>query len=79
MGVYKLFKDTILSYQVGMRKPDPAIYKLSASRIKVPIGKCLLIDDSSVNTDGAAAAGMRAHHFHDADDLIRDLAACKLL
>lgn len=79
MGVYKLFKDTILSYQVGMRKPDAAIYKLTASRLRVPVGKCLLVDDSSVNTDGAAAAGMRAHHFQDVDDLVRDLAGCKLL
>lgn len=79
LGVYKLFRETVLSFQVGMRKPDPVIYKLIASRLKVPIGKCLLIDDSPTNTEGALKAGMRAHEYHSVEDLASDLALCNLL
>lgn len=79
LGVYKLFRQTVLSFQVGMRKPDPVMYKLIASRLNVPIGKCLLIDDSPINTEGALKAGMRAHEYHSLEDLASDLAMCNLL
>lgn len=79
IGVYDLFRECVLSYQVGMRKPDPAIYRLAASRLNATPAECFFIDDSRVNVDGALAVGMPAHEFTDVGDLVADLGASGLL
>ena len=47
----------------GLAKPDPAIYRLAAERVGVPIGRCFFIDDLAENVEAARAAGMTAHQF----------------
>lgn len=55
---YTCFEKVLYSYEMGMRKPDPAIY----NHILVKYGlspKCtLFIDDKKNNTDAAAALGL---------------------
>ncbi len=55
---YTCFEKVLYSYEMGMRKPDPAIY----NHILVKYGlspKCtLFIDDKKSNTDAAAALGL---------------------
>src|SRR5688572_29531242 len=63
LGYYEPFQPCILSYLVGMRKPDRAIYQLAASKAGKNIKKCLLIDDSEVNCQAAKAAGMQAIYY----------------
>ena len=63
-GVSDLFDDVVCSGDVGLAKPDPAIYRLAAKRLGVPVEACLFVDDMRRNVDGARAAGMRAHHHH---------------
>ena len=55
-----LFDDLVLSYDVGLRKPDPAIYALAAERAGAPPERCLLVDDLAANCDAARAAGWSA-------------------
>lgn len=55
----KYFDDIVLSNEVGLLKPDPAIYKLSASNLEVDTNQCIFIDDIPKNAEGATATGMQ--------------------
>ena len=49
----------ILSSEVGMKKPDPRIYKLACTRLGVASDRCLYVGDgSSDELAGAARVGM---------------------
>jgi len=60
-GVATLFDDVVVSADVGLAKPDPAIFRLASERLRVPPGACLMIDDQLQHVEGARAAGLRAH------------------
>ena len=54
-----LADEIILSCDVGLCKPDPQIYRLTAQRLQVTCGECLYIGDGgSRELYGAAEAGM---------------------
>ncbi len=61
------FDDIVLSGEVGLRKPDPAIYRLAARRLEVEPEDCVFVDDLAGNVRAAAALGMTAVH-HTGDD-----------
>jgi sugar-phosphatase len=48
----------ITSDDVHRGKPDPEVYLLAASRLQVPAGSCLAVDDSPAGLAAARAAGM---------------------
>lgn len=73
MGAYQPFRPLILSCQVGLRKPDPAIYKLAAKKASLKLKQCLLVDDRQDNVEGARAAGMLAVQFTSPAQLLLDL------
>lgn len=54
------FDATVFSFQVGMVKPDPAIYQLMCQRIGLHPEQCLMVDDLERNCEGARAVGMQA-------------------
>jgi len=56
----KLFDEIVLSYQVGMVKPDPAIYELIAHRLGVTPSECLFIDDQERYCIAAENVGMKS-------------------
>ena len=56
----KLFDDILLSVEVHMVKPQPEIFSLAAERLGVELSACVLVDDGSINCDGAVAVGMQA-------------------
>lgn len=60
-----LFDDIILSYDVGLIKPEKAIYELSARRLKCDVQECLFIDDSEGHCVGAIQAGMQSFMYKD--------------
>jgi len=74
-----LFETIIVSGEVGLVKPDPAIYRTLLERADVPADACLFIDDVDKNVDGARAVGMHAVRFDGAETLRRDLAAYGML
>lgn len=53
------FDDVILSYQVGLVKPDPEIFELAASRLGVEVSECVFVDDDERNVAAAKSCGMR--------------------
>ncbi|MEU5083588.1 MULTISPECIES: HAD family hydrolase [Streptomyces] len=62
----ELFDDVLLSFEVGHRKPSPAMFELASRRAGVPPKRCVLVDDLPHNCAGAEAAGWRTVLFTDA-------------
>ena len=63
------FRDIIVSGEVKLLKPDPAIYWLALDRFRLRPAETLFIDDRAINVDAALAVGMKAHLFTGAADL----------
>ncbi len=72
-SLYATFDAIVISALVGMRKPDPAILRLTASRLGVPPEQCLLVDDKTRNTEAARGIGMPAYCFTTANDMVQVL------
>ena len=58
----ELFDTVVDSCEVGLRKPNPAIYHLTVERLGVAPDRAVLLDDIESNLRGAEAAGLRAIH-----------------
>jgi putative hydrolase of the HAD superfamily len=59
------FDAVVISDQVGLRKPDPAIYLRTAAEMGVPANACVFVDDTAANLPAAAELGMAVVHFTD--------------
>jgi epoxide hydrolase-like predicted phosphatase len=53
-----LFDAVVISDRVGLRKPDPRIFRLTAEKLGLPPGDCLFVDDTEHNLPGARDLGM---------------------
>lgn len=53
-----LFDVVIISGEVGLRKPDPAIFDLTIDRLSVPPTKCIFVDDHPGHLEPAQKGGM---------------------
>lgn len=53
-----LFDVTVISGEVGLRKPDPDIYLLTAARLGLAPQECVFVDDLGPNVRAAVAVGM---------------------
>ena len=62
-----LFDTKVISGEVGMHKPQPAIYLLAAERLDVAPERCVFVDDLRENVAGAEAVGMTAVLHRDLD------------
>jgi putative hydrolase of the HAD superfamily len=74
-NVARHFKELILSYQVGLAKPDPRIYRIVLERSGLAAEQCVFIDDLPPNVQAARSIGMQAIQFKGIDDLRQQLAA----
>jgi epoxide hydrolase-like predicted phosphatase len=72
-GWDELFDAIVLSGEVGLRKPEQAIYELMAERLGLRPQECLFVDDLSQNVMGAVAAGMVAVHHTDLEATLGEL------
>ncbi len=69
------FDVLVWSYQLGMAKPDPAIYRHLLKELGTRPEETLFIDDRQVNIDAANAMGIKGVLFTDIDRLRADLVA----
>jgi putative hydrolase of the HAD superfamily len=56
----ELFDVVLDSSEVGLRKPDPAIYRLACERLGLAPAECLFVDDLECNVAAARGLGMEA-------------------
>jgi putative hydrolase of the HAD superfamily len=59
----RTFDAVVVSYAVGVAKPERAIYELVLSRLGVAAGEALFVDDRAENIAGAAEVGISGLHF----------------
>lgn len=57
-----LFDTVVDSCEVGLRKPNPAIYLLACERLGADPRRTVLLDDIESNLRGAEVAGLRGIH-----------------
>ncbi len=60
---FSLFDDKIISYTMGMIKPEAAIFKETIARFSINPEESLFIDDMLPNVKAAAEAGFQTIHF----------------
>ncbi len=58
--IMALFDKVIESSKAGVRKPDPAIYRMMCEALGVEPKACVYLDDLGINCKPAAALGMTA-------------------
>lgn len=74
-----LVRGAILSHELGIRKPDPAIYKAALKLSGTKAEETVFVDDLKPNVDAAGKMGFRAIRFKDADDLRKRFDALGLV
>jgi epoxide hydrolase-like predicted phosphatase len=60
-----LFDGVVISCEVGMRKPEPEIFRHAAELIGLPPAACVFVDDVEANIRAAEACGMTGVHHSD--------------
>jgi epoxide hydrolase-like predicted phosphatase len=72
-GWDQLFDLIVISGEVGLRKPDPAIYRYAARGLGLRPEECIFVDDLPPNVRGAAAVGMATVLHKSAETTIAEL------
>lgn len=72
-GLRKLFKVTLSSCYLGLRKPDAAIYQRALEILGRPAERVLFIDDREGNVAAAQAQGLTGIQFTGAEALRSEL------
>ncbi|WP_216386865.1 HAD-IA family hydrolase [Arcanobacterium phocae] len=70
-----LFEPALFSCNLGLAKPDPAIYQAAIDALGGDGDEILFFDDTYVNVVGAREAGLRAVHFTGLAQAQRDVEA----
>lgn len=73
------FTQLTWSCELGIAKPDPAIYLHTCEKLGVRPEEALFLDDKPVNVHAAEQVGLHALHFRSVDQLRADLAERHLL
>ncbi len=68
-----LFTDIIISGELKLIKPDPAIYLSTLKRINRKAEECVFIDDSLANIKTANNLGFKTIHYKSSKQLKREL------
>lgn len=77
----ELFDDVVDSCEVGLRKPNPEIYRLALQRLgtidgaPVEPSRAVMLDDHPGNCAGAVAAGLQAIHVVEPEIAVDELRA----
>jgi epoxide hydrolase-like predicted phosphatase len=65
MDFASVFDTIVDSHEVGMRKPNPAIYELTMSRLGATPTRTAFLDDLEANVHAANALGMHGVHVEE--------------
>jgi putative hydrolase of the HAD superfamily len=75
LPIDEIFELVVDSGFEGVRKPDPAIYRLTLERLGIAPAAALFVDDLELNCDAARALGMEAMWFRSTAQTIADVEA----
>jgi len=71
--ILRVFREFIVSFQVGAMKPDPRIYREALRRSGLPATACVFVDDRPANVEGAARVGIHAVLFQSPEQCAAEL------
>lgn len=74
-GLRDHFSLFLSSCYLGVRKPEPDIYRMAVDVVQTAPEECVLVDDRPLNVECAVLQGIRAVRFTDASRLADDLGA----
>jgi epoxide hydrolase-like predicted phosphatase len=74
-GFEELVDDLVYSHEVGLSKPDPAIWELTARRLSVEPAEMAFLDDLPRNVEAAHQLGVAAVLFENTTQAVADLEA----
>jgi len=74
--VLALFHHVIESAKIGLRKPDPRIYRMMVDALGVAPERCIYLDDIGINLKPARAMGMTTIKVTDSAPAIDELERC---
>ncbi|MCL6543953.1 MAG: HAD family phosphatase [Bryobacteraceae bacterium] len=73
--ILRHFDGAVLSFEVGSRKPEPAIYQAAIERAGCAPGEIFFTDDLEANVEGARRMGIDAVTFQNREQLEQELHA----
>jgi 2-haloacid dehalogenase len=76
---FEWFDGMVISGEVGVVKPDQAIFELLLARVDRPADQCLFIDDYAANIAAARMLDFQTIHFQSARQLEADLRRMGIL
>lgn len=59
----EFFEAMFVSAEMGLIKPDPEIYRVTARELGIPLDRMVFIDNKKINVDAAVALGVTGHVF----------------
>ncbi len=78
MGYYDLFQPALLSYEIGVEKPNPEAFQILIKTLHLPATDILFIDDKIENVDAAKQQGIDAIQFISPEQLLHELQKRKI-
>ena len=73
LALSRFLEWSFVSWDTGLRKPDPAAYEHALEVLDVEADACLFVDNREDNCEAARAVGIEAIRFEGADDLAERL------
>ncbi|MCH9625291.1 MAG: Alpha-D-glucose 1-phosphate phosphatase YihX [Chlamydiales bacterium] len=73
LGYYDLFDPVLLSYEIGVEKPDPKAYEILLEQLHLKASSIIFIDDREENTEAAEQLGICSILFSDPTALKENL------
>jgi putative hydrolase of the HAD superfamily len=73
-GLYRAFDRAFLSTEMGLHKPERAVFERAVAELGCAPGEAVFTDDKLENVMGARAAGVHGIHYRDFDSFAEELA-----
>jgi epoxide hydrolase-like predicted phosphatase len=67
------FDEMVISAELHLMKPDARIYQVALQRLGVAAAESVFIDDLLRNVEGARSQGMKAIHFQERSQALKEL------
>lgn len=71
-GLYSSFRPCLLSYRVGVKKPDKKIFEILLGKLKIAPSECIFIDDRKKHLVAPKKLGFVCVHFKNSRQLERE-------
>ncbi|MBI5631570.1 MAG: HAD family phosphatase [Elusimicrobia bacterium] len=69
----------VLSHELGLRKPEPEIYRAALKKARALPAQAVFIDDLAENVDAARRAGIHAFQYTELPALRRELSRLRMI